>query len=81
MLIHEKPVRCEDFDGRSEALRNVLGKLFGPKWMLKSPAEMLFEMTQWSEVADPNDKIVSVSRETLIALAVYAGILEEDCGD
>lgn len=80
MRIPEKPVRCEDLDGRSEALRNVLSKLFGPMWMIKSPAEMLFEMARWNGEAGCED-IVPVSRKALTALAVYAGIREEDYGD
>lgn len=59
-------------------MRQVLAERFGPKWAEKSPAEMLFEMAQWVGVdGEFSDAVVPVSRVTLQALAVYAGMQEE----
>lgn len=51
-------------------------------WQQKSVAEMLYEASQWvDESGDMNSPVVSIGRKTLVALAVYAGIREDDYGD
>lgn len=76
--------RIEDFSGPhgTESMRQRLARSFGTKWQQKSVAEMLYEASQWGdESADKSSPVVSIGRQTLVALAVYAGIREDDYGD
>ena len=80
----EHKFRIDDFDGCSgtESLRCRLATKFGRLWQQKSTAEMLYEMAHWCDGDGGHESgLVTVSRDTLIALAVYAGIREADCGD
>lgn len=80
----ENNVRIEDYDGigRTESMRNRLAQRFGPLWQQKSPAEMLYEIAHWcDENGGHESDLVFVTRDTLLALAVYAGIREETYGD
>ena len=75
--------RTEDYSGvrGCESMRQRLASKFGKLWQQKSPAEMLYELARWSDEDGGHESdIVPVSRDTLIALAVYAGIREADCG-
>lgn len=76
--------RIEDFSGPhgTESMRQRLARSFGPQWQQKSVAEMLYESSQWGdESGDKSSPVVSIGRQTLIALAVYAGIREDTYGD
>ena len=80
----ELAFRIEDFSGPhgTESMRQRLVKTFGPMWQQKSVAEMLYESSEWKdESGDMNSPVVSIGRKTLVALAVYAGIREDDYGD
>lgn len=76
--------RIEDYGGVNgcESMRQRLAAKFGKNWQQKSPAEMLYEMAHWcDENGEHKLDLVIVSRDTLLALAVYAGIREDDYGD
>lgn len=76
--------RIEDFSGvnECESVRQRLAAKFGKNWQQKSPAEMLYEMAHWRDGNGGHESgLVTVSRDTLLALAVYAGIREDDYGD
>ena len=76
--------RIEDWDGvgGKESMRQRLANKFGKLWQQKSPAEMLYEMAHWCDADGGHESdLIYVSRDTLLALAVYAGIREDDYGD
>ena len=80
-------VKQSDWEGvnGAESMRQRLASKFGPMWACKSPAEMLYEMAHWCGPEGPTDGlpeggVVAVTRDTLLALAVYAGIMEADRG-
>lgn len=74
-------VMCSDFEGVNgvESMRQRLASQFGSTWSCKSPAEMLYEMARWcGPDGSAGGSVVYVTRDTLNALAVYAGIREAD---
>lgn len=55
-----------------KSYKDHMEKTFGPSWFNKTPQELLFEMSTWVDSnGDSNGISVSVSRDTLFALAVY----------
>ena len=81
----EFPVETEAWNGRSGhvvPMRVELADRFGALWQQKSVAEMLLEVSQWCDHNGMYDTgLICLTKDTVLALAVYAGIREDDYGD
>ena len=80
----EYPVKTSAWNGNDRAvpMRTELADRFGPLWQQKSVAEMLYEVSQWCDHNGRCDTgLICLTKDTVLSLAVYAGIREDDYGD
>lgn len=61
-------------------VRLRLQRLFGEHWHEMHPSEMVASMAMWCDGDGQLGETVSLSRSSLMAVAVYAALYEEDDG-